>query len=558
MNSRRFLIWMVALFVAAQSRPAGAAEPVLRIDTNMHLGPVRQLVTDRASRYVFTGAGDETVRIWDALAGTPVQTVRWPLAEGSGPVEAFAVSPDGLLLAAVRHAAAVGSAEAEDVIALVRWRSGQVLRQVRGLPRVTALAFSPDGQHLAVGLGGQGVRFYSAQNGEELARDAAYASSVVALDFAPDGRFATTSDDGALRLYGPDHRLFCNVAVTSGVGLHSVRFSPDGKKLAVGHRDVPQVDVYSGVDLSLLYRASTNGVEGGDLRFVAWSQSGSTLAATGTWQRRDGYLIRRWLGSGQGAYTDTPVSVQPLTALTPLPQDQLAFATAKPAWGVLSAAGRRVLFLARETPNYLPGTLAVDRNGARVRFSFVAPSAQTDTPLRAVFSIADHSLTVDSSQDSPHQDDPATLPGIPLPEDTIASAVSGDGRLRVLSHPDGTIRWYAAQDGRELLALLPHVDRKRWIVWTPSGYYDASVGGEDLLGWRMDRGPEYIADFFRIGLFRKNLYRPDVTAQVLFTQDERQAVALADAAAGRPPEVLSLLRLLPPVVTILDPSEGAS
>ena len=94
---------------------------------------MRQLVTDRASRYVFTGAGDETVRIWDALAGTPVQTVRWP-CRGSGPVEAFAVAPDGLLLAAVRHAAAVGSAEAEDVIAFVRWRSGQVLRQVRGLP----------------------------------------------------------------------------------------------------------------------------------------------------------------------------------------------------------------------------------------------------------------------------------------------------------------------------------------------------------------------------------------------------------------------------------------
>ena len=55
----------------------------------------------------------------------------------------------------------------------------------------------------------------------------------------------------------------------------------------------------------------------------------------------------------------------------------------------------------------------------------------------------------------------------------------------------------------------------------------------------------------------KNLYRPDVTAQVLFTQDERQAVALADAAAGRPRSDLASAPAAP-VVTILDPSEGAS
>lgn len=554
MECRSPLAWLIALFVATQSGPIRAAEPVLHIDTDMHLGLVREIVTDRASRYVFTGAGDETIRVWDALGGAPVQTLRF--AAAAGPVETFAVTPDGQILAVARHAGAVGLAEPEDTIDLIKWRPHQVLRRFRGLRGVTALGFAPDGQTLAVALARHGVRFYSLKTGEELGQDVEYGGSVVALDFAPDGRLVTSSDDGALRLYDPGHKLLRKVEVTPRGGLHAVRFSPDGKKLALGHRDAPRVEVYSGVDLSLLYRPSTTGVENGDLRFVAWSQSGSTLAATGAWQRREGYPIRRWVGAGQGAFSDTPIASQPLTALTPLPQDQLAFATTKPAWGVLAATGRRVLFLARETPTYLPGTLRVDRTGSRVRFSFVAPGAQSDTPLRAAFSVVDHSLSSDSSTDPPRRDEPRSSPGIPLPDGTIASAVSGDGRLRVGAHQDGTIRWYSVVDGRELLALLPHVDRRRWIAWTPSGYYDASVGGEDLLGWQMDRGTEYIPDFFRIGLFRKSLYRPDVTTQVLLAKDERQAVALADAAAGRPAEEISVKRLLPPVVTILDPSDG--
>lgn len=556
MDGRRFLIWMSVLLVVAPSSPIRAAEPVLRIDTDMHTGLLREIVTDRASRYLFTGAGDQTIRVWETPGGVPVHTVCFPAEQGSGPVETFAVSADGQSLAVARSAGAVGSAEPQYTIDFVKWRSGQVLRRIRGLIRVTALSFSPDGQHLAVALGWQGIRFFTVKNGEEIARDVEYSGSVVALDFAPDGRLVTSSDDGRLRLYDPGHKLLNKVAVTPGIGLHAVRFSPDGKKLAVGYLNVPRVEVYSGVDLSLLYRPSTTGAENGDLRFVAWSQSGATLAATGAWQRKDGYPIRRWVGAGQGAFTDTPISTQPLTALTWLPQDQLAFATTKPAWGVLAATGRRVLFLARETPTYLPGALSLDQTGSRVRFSFVAPGAQTDTPLRAVFSVVDHILATDSSAEPPRRGEPLLPSALPLPEGTLSSSVSGDGRLLVRAHSDGTIRWYSAQDGRELLALLPHVDRKRWIVWTPSGYYDASVGGEDLLGWQMDRGPDYIADFFRIGLFRKSLYRPDVTTQILLAKDERQAVALADAAAGRPSEEISVKRLLPPVVTILDPSDG--
>src|SRR5262249_36183063 len=144
-----------------------------------------------------------------------------------------------------------------------------------------------------------------------------------------------------------------------------------------------------------------------------------------------------------------------------------------------------------------------------------------------------------------------------LPAQGSAVACSGDGRLAVVALQDGTIRWYGAVDGRPLLSLLVHGDRKRWVVWTPSGYYDASLGGEELLGWAVGRGPGQPPDFFRVGLLRDAYYRPDVTARVLFTLDEGRALEEADAEAGRTRRQVELRRLLPPVVTILDPVEGA-
>ena len=60
--------------------------------------------------------------------------------------------------------------------------------------------------------------------------------------------------------------------------------------------------------------------------------------------------------------------------------------------------------------------------------------------------------------------------------------VSGDGRWVVAALGDGSVRWYRASDGQEQLALFVHGDHERWIAWTPTGYYDTSMGGENLVG----------------------------------------------------------------------------
>jgi WD40 repeat protein len=140
-----------------------------------------------------------------------------------------------------------------------------------------------------------------------------------------------------------------------------------------------------------------------------------------------------------------------------------------------------------------------------------------------------------------------------------ASAVniSADGKLAVAAFGDGTIRWYRMTDGNELLAFFLHADRKRWVLWTPSGYYDASPGAEEMIGWHVNNGKDQAADFFPVGQFRSTYYRPDVISRILQTGDERLALQQSNEAAGRKEQESTVAQQLPPVVEITSPSDSS-
>ena len=116
-----------------------------------------------------------------------------------------------------------------------------------------------------------------------------------------------------------------------------------------------------------------------------------------------------------------------------------------------------------------------------------------------------------------------------VPAAAWAVNISADGRWVVAGLGDGSVRWLRLNDGAEQMALFVHADRERWIVWTPSGYYDTSVGGENLVGWHLNRAFNQSADFFSAGRFRDRLYRPDVIQKLLAAGDEKEALRLAQA-----------------------------
>jgi hypothetical protein len=137
-----------------------------------------------------------------------------------------------------------------------------------------------------------------------------------------------------------------------------------------------------------------------------------------------------------------------------------------------------------------------------------------------------------------------------------AVIIAPDGRTAIAGFGDGIIRWYRLQDGVELLAFFPHADGQRWVLWTPQGYYQASVGGDDLIGWHLNRGLDAAPEFYGASRFREQFYRPDVIARVLTTLDSSEALRLADQARGKPTWPRDVRTVLPPRVTILSPAPG--
>jgi WD40 repeat protein len=125
---------------------------------------------------------------------------------------------------------------------------------------------------------------------------------------------------------------------------------------------------------------------------------------------------------------------------------------------------------------------------------------------------------------------------IDVPSTIWCLNLSGDNRLAIAAADDGTIRWYRTSDGSELLALFIDVRDKRWVAFTPSGYYAASKGGEALIGWQNNGDGSKAPVFTPASQLAAKYYRPDVVQRILDTLDEAKALSEADASATSRPE----------------------
>jgi WD40 repeat protein len=133
--------------------------------------------------------------------------------------------------------------------------------------------------------------------------------------------------------------------------------------------------------------------------------------------------------------------------------------------------------------------------------------------------------------------------------------ISVDSRLVVAGLNDGTIRWYRMEDGVELLAFFPRGDGKRWVLWTPSGYYDASEGGDEFVGWSVNDGWDKEASFYPISRFFDRFYRPEVMTQVL-KDVQVDTVAVTELGQVAAPKLEAGIKP-PPRVAILSPLPDA-
>lgn len=601
----RVLIFAVGLFAQIVNSAQPTVLPMLQIETGMHTGLIRKLAVDQTRSRAVTVADDKTLRVWRLPEIELMATHRVPANPGNeGQLFAVAIAPQGNTVAAGGWTG--WDWELRGSVYLIDAATGTLLRRLSGFPNVIgSLAYSPDGRYLAVGLQGKGGLFVLAlPEFKVVARDAAYGDKVVELDFDRAGNLAVSSLDGFIRVYTAELKLHARKRLAAGDKPATIRYSPDGTRLAVGFSDAAAVVVVSSRDLSLLTTPDLRNMrDQATLPALAWTHDGESICAGGDYRGPDQNPIYCWSSGGRGGLTKVPVVRQRLADFATLAAGGILFVAEDPAIGMLAAKGAAPVLRPSNSLDWGTGTaqLHVNNDGSLIQFDlprengtsfYFAVNEPSSVPAQsqlsqlrpalqqsAFFSIADwHNhyrpqvngkvLPLENYEMSRAyaiaSDESALLLGTewalrlydrslnlqwmrPLSSVARTVTISGGNRFAIAALSDGTIRWFRMRDGVEVLALFVHAQSSDWICWTPQGYYMSSPLGDTYIGWQLNRGKEIAPDFFRAVQFERLLYRPDRVLAHFRQQHDALPQPLSDNAGF---DIADLALIAPPRIEL--------
>jgi WD40 repeat protein len=598
-------------------------DPILMPNTEMHIGAIRGIGTDAAGKFMVTCSDDKMAKLW-TTEGAFIKNFQLPLNHGKdGMLYCCDISPDG------KYAVFGGWTGIDFTgsysVYVFDVAEGKLLKSLGGhLNVIFKLAFSPDGRWLVAALGGdQGIRVYNTASWLEINNPdfKSYTNNTYAVAFAKDGRLATASFDGKIRLYDADFRLVREKKVTGGKSPFDLDFSPDGKKIALAYEDPADVEIYDSKSLKLDFKPDCRGGEDISLwshfNNVAYSEDGRYLYGAGYKRMlyEGAYLnvIRVWDKEGKGMFIDIPVAANSVLDMKPVGTNDILYSSASPELGKVSDQGVQHFYKESENKVFA----AIDKSHFKINEegTMVAFTPFGKTPL--VFNLNERRLEEDKGQygglksyrdksnnisltqwesslnpklngyDTQILGDGELSRCVDIADDESSFVVggeyevycydrdwnfkwsvkgttawminiSGNGKVVAVGYSDGTIKWYRISDGELLLTLLVYGEDNKWMAYTKNGYYDCSPGAESLMGWHINNGAAGAASFYPVYQFRSMYYQPDVVNAILRTYDETDALSSKRKGTDGPKQENTTIRAaLPPTVTIISPVEGS-
>ena len=130
-------------------------------------------------------------------------------------------------------------------------------------------------------------------------------------------------------------------------------------------------------------------------------------------------------------------------------------------------------------------------------------------------------------------------------------SIALDGDRLVSGSNDQTIRvWDLSRVGSDE-QITPQLNifvskDDEWVVWSKSGYFNASTNGDKYIGFHINQGSNKEAYFLPVDKFYKEKYRPDIIANILRYGSEKRAIM----KTKRKTKIQNITDILPPVIKI--------